>query len=68
MKLLKEYGTEQAAYIDKGLLETNGINCVVVTGGLSSIYPVPDAGIDSVKLYVAKDSYDEAVNLLAQHS
>ena len=64
MRLLKEYGTEQEAYIDKGLLESNGINCVVVGSALSSIYPVPDSGIYSVRLYVGKDDYDEARHLL----
>ena len=52
MELLKEYRTVADAYIDKGLLEENDINCVIIEDALSSIYPAPDAITGRIKLYV----------------
>lgn len=52
MELFKEYRSAADAYIDKGLLEDNGINCVVIEDALSSIYPTPDSVTGRIKLYV----------------
>ena len=52
MELLKEYRSAADAYIDKGLLEENGINCVVFEDAMSNIYPTPDSITGRIKLYV----------------
>ena len=50
MILFKDYRTEAEAYIDKGLLEDNGINCVIMENALTSIYPAPDSTMGRVSL------------------
>lgn len=64
MKLLRNYSTEAAAYIDKGMLAAHDIPTVVVYNSLSDIFPAPDAGNDDVRLYVEDDRYDEALAIL----
>ncbi len=53
MELLKEYRSAADAYIDKGLLEENGISCVVTEDALSTLYPTPDSVTGRIKLYVS---------------
>lgn len=64
MVLLKEYNTMDAAMIDKGLLESNGINCVVLESAQSTIFPAPGAGIGGIDLYVEDDKLKEARELI----
>lgn len=64
MRLLREYSAEAPAYIDKGMLNANGVNSVIVENAVSSVFPAPDAGIGTVKLYVAASDYEKAKALL----
>lgn len=64
MELLKEYRTAADAYIDKGLLEENGINCVILEDALSSIYPTPDSVSGRIKLYVDDGMLQTSTELL----
>lgn len=66
MVLFKDYRTEVEAYIDKGLLEDNGINCVIMEDALTSIYPAPDSTMGRVLLYVEEDKVEEACRLLSE--
>lgn len=59
MKALNTYNTESDAYIDKGMLEENGIKCVVSTDEGTSVFPVFHATI-----YVDDNDYDSAMNIL----
>lgn len=64
MKLLNQYSNEAEAYIDKGFLESNGIECEVISNAMSDIFPAPGAGNGSIDLYVADSQYKEASQLL----
>lgn len=63
MKLLREYSDEASAYIDKGMLNAYGINSVIVDTG-SNVFPAPDAGMGTVKLYVSASEYAKAMELM----
>lgn len=64
MVLFKDYRTEADAYVDKGLLEENGIECVVLNNALTSIYPAPDSTMGRVSLYIEEGKEKEALELL----
>ena len=64
MKLLNQYSNEAEAYIDKGYLESNGIECEVISNAMSDIFPAPGAGNGSIDLYVADSQYEKAEELL----
>ena len=64
MRLLNQYSNEAEAYIDKGYLESNGIECEVVSNAMSDIFPAPGSGNGSIDLYVADNQYTEAEKLL----
>ena len=64
MKLLNQYSNEAEAYIDKGYLESNGIECEVISNAMSDIFPAPGAGNGSIDLYVANNQYEKASELL----
>lgn len=64
MKLLNQYSNEAEAYIDKGYLESNGIECEIISNAMSDIFPAPGAGNGSIDLYVADNQYREAYQLL----
>lgn len=64
MELLKEYRSAADAYIDKGLLEENGINCVVTEDALSTVFPTPDSATGRIKLYVAEGMLQISKELL----
>ncbi|MCH5228147.1 MAG: DUF2007 domain-containing protein [Muribaculaceae bacterium] len=64
MTLLNQYPNETEAYIDKGYLESNGIECQVVANAMSDIFPAPGAGTGSIDLYVPENKYKEAYDLL----
>lgn len=64
MKLLNQYSNEAEAYIDKGMLESNGIKCEVISNAMSDIFPAPGAGNGSIDLYVDDAQFNEAEKLL----
>jgi len=64
MKLVREYPSVADAYIDKGMLETNGIECVISNNAMSEVFPAPDSGTGRVQLYVPDDKYNDARSLL----
>lgn len=64
MRLLNQYSNEAEAYIDKGYLESNGIECEIISNAMSDIFPAPGAGNGSIDLYVADSEYQKAYNLL----
>lgn len=64
MTLIREYDSEESAYIDKGYLESNGIKCVVSTDAISTVFPAPGAGTGTTSLYCESDKADDARKLL----
>lgn len=64
MRLINQYSNEAEAYIDKGYLESNGIECEVISNAMSDIFPAPGAGNGSIDLYVDDKDYDKASELL----
>lgn len=64
MKLLNQYSNEAEAYIDKGYLESNGIQCDVISNAMSDIFPAPGSGNGSIDLYVPESEYERASELL----
>lgn len=64
MKLLNQYSNEAEAYIDKGYLESNGIECEVISNAMSDLFPAPGSGNGSIDLYVADSEYRKAYDLL----
>lgn len=64
MKLLNQYSNEAEAYIDKGFLESNGIQCDIISNAMSDIFPAPGSGSGSIDLYVPDSEYEEATKLL----
>lgn len=68
MTLIYTFGNPQQAAIAKGMLESNGIGCVLMQSPLSAIYPTPDGdNFGGVKLYAEDDKAPEAVRLLREH-
>lgn len=65
MTLINQYGSEPEAYIDKGFLESHGINATVQTNSISTLYPTPGSGAGSVLLYVPDSMAEEALKLLS---
>lgn len=64
MRLINQYSNEQEAYIDKGMLEANGIPAEVISNAMSDIFPAPGAGNGSIDLYVPEKDYEKASELL----
>lgn len=64
MRLLNQYSNEAEAYIDKGYLESNGIECDVISNAMSDIFPAPGSGNGSIDLYVPDSEYERAADLL----
>lgn len=64
MKLVNQYSNEQEAYIDKGFLDSNGINATVVSNAMSDLFPAPGSGNGSIDLYVPAKDYEKARQLL----
>ena len=49
---LNVYNSDVDAHIAKGLLESNGIKCIIDNEIMSSIYPIPFSTIGQVRLMV----------------
>lgn len=64
MRLLNQYSNEAEAYIDKGYLESNGIQCDIISNAMSDLFPAPGSGNGSIELYVPDSEYEKASVLL----
>lgn len=60
---LAVFDTLDSAYIAKGVLEENGINCSLLNGIISSVYPL---GWASPELLVSENDAAEARKLLIE--
>lgn len=63
--LLDTYYSDVDAYIAKGVLETNGIPCVINNEIMSSVYPITVTTLGGIRLLIFRRDLDEARRLLA---
>ena len=64
---LNVYNSDAEAYIAKGLLESNGIKCIVDNEIMSTIYPIPFSTIGQVRLMVLQRDENMAREILAKN-
>ena len=64
---LNVYNSDAEAYIAKGLLESNGIKCIIDNEIMSTIYPIPFSTIGQVRLMVLQRDENIARELLANN-
>ena len=64
---LNVYNSDAEAHIAKGLLEANGIRCIIDNEIMSSIYPIPFSTIGQVRLMVLQRDENIARELLANN-
>lgn len=62
--LLNTYYSDVDAYIAKGVLETNGIPCVINNEIMSSVYPITTTSLGGIKLLIFRRDLDVARELL----
>lgn len=58
------YPDAVSAYIVKGVLSTNGVECVVTNERMSGILPLPDLPVGRVSLLVFKKDLDMARRII----
>ncbi len=62
--LLNEYYSDAEAYIAKGVLETNGIPCIINNEIMSSVYPITVTTLGAIRLMVFERDLETARELL----
>ena len=63
--LLDTYYSDVDAYIAKGVLETNGIPCIINNEIMSSVYPITVTSLGEIRLLIFRRDLEEARRLLA---
>lgn len=62
------YPDAVTAYIIKGVLNTNGIECVIANENMSSLLPLPDCSASKVRILVFRKDFDAAKEIVARNS
>ena len=62
--LLQTFASDADAYIAKGVLETNGIPCIINNEIMSSVYPVTLTPWGGIKLLIFRRDLEVARQLL----
>jgi len=62
--LFGTYYSDVDAYIAKGVLETNGIPCIINNEIMSSVYPITVTSLGEIRLLIFRRDLDEARKLL----
>ncbi len=62
--LLNEYNSDAEAYIAKGVLETNGIPCIINNEIMSSVYPLTLTSLGGIRVMVFEHDLATAKALL----
>ncbi len=52
------------AYIDKGVLETNGVRCVITNDLISNLYPAVLTPQSSIRLWISPQDADLAKSII----
>lgn len=63
--VLGEYPSDIDANIVKGVLETNGVRCIITNEIISSLLPIASLSPDMVRVMVFERDLDEARRILA---
>lgn len=63
--VLREYGSDVEAHIAMGVLQNNGVECVLNNEIMSSVYPLTMTSFGSIKLLVRSSDADIAEQILA---
>lgn len=58
--VLRTFSDNVEAYIAKGVLESNGIVCILNDEIMSSVYPLTLTSIGGIKLLVRREDLDKA--------
>lgn len=61
------YPDAVTAYIIKGVLNTNGIECVVANENMSTLLPLPDCSASKVRILVFRKDFDTAKDIVARN-
>lgn len=66
MKLvvIREFANDYEAHIAKGVLESNGIACIINNEIMSSVYPLALTSIGYIKLLVRQEDATQANKIL----
>lgn len=64
--IFDSYPTDVDAYIAKGVLETNGIPCIINNEIFSTVYPIGLSPWGSVKLLVFRRDLDAAREIMSR--
>ena len=62
--VLNSYVNDADAYIAKGVLETNGVPCIINNEIFSSVYPVGLAPWGSIKLLIFRRDMEKAIRIM----
>lgn len=63
--VLREFSSDVEAHIALGVLQSNGVECVLNNEILSSVYPLTMTSFGSIKLLVRSTDADIAEQILA---
>lgn len=64
--IIREYATGFEAHVAKGVLESNGVICVINNEIMSSVYPMAFSSLGFVKLLVRQEDETLANEMLAE--
>ncbi len=64
--IIREYATDFEAHVAKGVLESNGVICVINNEIMSSVYPMAFSSLGFVKLLVRQEDETLANEMLAE--
>lgn len=62
--VLESYNSDVEAYIARGVLESNGVKCIINNEIMSSIYPLTLTSIGGIKLLVRREDFELAKEIL----
>lgn len=62
--VFNSYVNDADAYIAKGVLETNGVPCIINNEIFSSVYPVGLAPWGSIKLLIFRRDMEKAIRII----
>lgn len=62
--LFKTYYTDAEAYIDKGVLETNGVPCSITNELVSTVYPITITPLGAIRLWIRRKDAELACRIM----
>lgn len=62
--LFKTYYSDAEAYIDKGVLETNGVQCAITNELVSTVYPLTITPLGAIRLWIRRKDAELARQIM----